>query len=196
MNKKLKSLTSFIFSSLILLNSATCLSAKAYYEKKIPNYPTYSQTSHECWAYTILSMANSIYGGYNIGNIINAFEVSNSTTYDWNGASFSESYNTIQYIFTNYYPSTHNCLTSNEIKLEINSNYPVYIRGNRVGGSGGHAVALMGYKAISASDDVSLIYYMNSATNQIMYNGYIEGFSNTFKTSDDQQYYWQNSITL
>lgn len=135
-------------------------------------------------------------GIYSINDIINAFNASNFGNYNWDGATDSQAYNTIEYIFTNYYPSSHNCLTSNEIKLEINSNYPVFICGDRVGASGAHAVALMGYKAISASADVSLIYYMNSATNQIMYNGYVEGISNTFKTSDNQKYYWQKSITL
>jgi hypothetical protein len=196
MRKILKSLTSLILANILIINCTVCLSSKAYYEKKIANYPVYQQTSNECWAYSILSMANCMYGGYSINDIINAFNASNFGNYNWNGATDSQAYNTIQYIFTNYYPSSHNCLTSNEIKLEINSNYPVYISGDRVNSSGGHAVALMGYKSISASADVSLIYYMNSATNSIMYNGYVEGASNTFHTNNSQVYNWTYSVTL
>lgn len=198
MKKIFKTFASSILALVLVANSYICLYSKAYFTKQIPNYPVYLQTSNECWAYSILSMANSVYGGYTINDVINAYNASNFGSYNWDGAYDFQAYNTIEYIFSNYSPSNDSrYLTSNEIKLEINSNYPVYISGDRVNSSGGHAVALMGYKSIDASSDVSIIYYMNSATNSIMYNGYVDGITNnTFHTNNSQVYYWETSIRL
>lgn len=101
----------------------------------------------------------------------------------------------MEYIFSGYSPSKRGALTANEIRMEIDSNFPVYIAGDNINSSGRHAVTLMGYKS-GGSDGVTMIYYMNSATNSIMYTGYAENSVNTFYTNSSQVYEWENSIII
>ena len=196
MKKIVKNIVPVLLSCLFVINNNFSQTTNAFYVKQLTNYPTYLQSSHECWAYSILSMANYVYGGYSIDDVIYAYNSSNLFDYGWDGATYNQAYNTIEYIFSEYSPTKKGCLTSNEIKIEINAGFPVYIRGGDRNASGGHAVALMGYKSPTASSSVSMIYYMNPATNSIMFSGYLEGGSNTFRTNDTLIFDWENSIII
>ena len=135
-------------------------------------------------------MANYVLGNnYTINDIYDAYtNVTGSTNY--NGATVNQARNVMAEIFTDYNPVKKGVLSSNGIKAEINSDFPVYIRGD------GHAVSLMGYRAATASSSVNVIYYMNSATGSIMFTGYAEGTTNTFYTNSSQVYEWKNSIVI
>lgn len=195
MKKYLKTLLALVMSLTFVFNIKS-LNANALFVKQLPNYPTYLQSGANCWAYAILSMVNFTYGGYSISDIYSAYATAIGHPYTLNsGANVNEALKVIKEIYSNYSPKKKGELTSNEIKLEINSNYPVYIRGEDSSGNG-HAVALMGYRAPTASGSVDMIYYMNSATGSIMYYGYAEGTGNTFYTNAYQVYDWENSIII
>lgn len=195
MKKVIKSLSSVLMSVVLLVVSISTLPAYAATIVKLPNYPTYQQSGPNCWAYTIRSMANYKYGGYSIDDIYEAFYYSNGELYQYNGATFNEAFKVMKYIFSEYSPAKKGTLTSNEIKMEINSDFPVFISGSNINSSGSHAVALMGYKSDDAGN-VIVIYYMNPATNKIMYYGYLEGTTNTFYTNSSQVYEWEDSIII
>lgn len=195
MKKVVKSLSSIFMSVVFLMVSISAIPAYAATIIKLPNYPTYQQSGSNCWAYTIRSMANYKYGGYSIDDIYEAFYYANGELYQYDGANANESLKVMEYIFSEYSPSKKGALTANEIKMEIDSDFPVFIGGSRVNASGGHAVALMGYK-LGGADGVSVIYYMNPATGKIMYNGYAENSVNTFYTNSNQIYEWQTSIII
>lgn len=190
MKKAEKSLIALLMAGVFTLTITPSLKTNAAYTRQLSNYPTYHQVGENCWAYAILSMANFSYGGYSINNIYDAFSAATGNPYDYNGANVDEALKVIRYIYSGYNSVKKGQLSSNEIKMEINSNYPVYIRGD------GHAVALMGYRAATASSSVSLIYYMNSATGSIMFSGYEEGTENTFYTDSNQVFNWVNSIII
>lgn len=195
MKKVIRSLSSVFMSIIILVVSISAIPAHAATIVKLPNYPVYQQYGPNCWAYAILSMANYKYGGYYLKDIIDAFEAATGNEYGYDGANDYEALKVIKHIFSEYSPSKKGALTANEIKMEIDSDFPVYIAGSNINSSGGHAVALMGYKS-GGADGVTMIYYMNSATGEIMYTGYAENSVNTFYTSSSQVYEWETSIIL
>ncbi|MDE5937012.1 MAG: hypothetical protein K2G83_06380 [Ruminococcus sp.] len=176
--------------------SISTLPAYAANVVKLPNYSVYKQSGDNCWAYAILSMENYIYGGYSINDVYDAFYYATGNQYKLNdGANVNEALKVMKYIFSGYSPAKCGVLTANEIRMEIDSNFPVYIRGGDINSAGGHAVALMGYRD-GGSDGVSMIYYMNSATGKVMYTGYAENSVNTFYTNNSQVYEWENSIII
>lgn len=196
MKKVIKSLSSVFLSVMLLVVSISAIPTYAATNIKLPNYPTYKQYGSNCWAYAILSMENYIYGGgYYINDVYDAFESANRKEYGYDGATNNEVLKVMEYIFSGYSPSKKGTLTANEIRMEIDNNFPVYISGINWNLWERHAVALMGYRS-GGVDGVTMIYYMNSATGEIMYTGYAEDSVNTFYTNSSQVYEWDTSIII
>ncbi len=175
-------------------------------EVKLADYPCFVQTGNTCWANAIYSMANYKLGITPREQVFAAFQIANGYGPDSNGASTSEAYNTIVYLFNRYAPGQYSPvrtgaqLSSEQISKNINADLPVYIRGSRTdGGTTGHAVALMGYELDTnylIPGNVSGIYVMNSQAGAIEYNPYSPTNCYFYSSSGDIQYIWNDSITL
>lgn len=148
MKKVIKSLSSVLMSVVVLVVSISTLPAYAATTVKLPNYPVYYQFSNDCWAYAILSMTNYMYGGgYNLDDMFNIYKTATGKEYKYDdGANDNECLKVMKHIFSEYSPVKKGELTSNEIKMEINSDFPVFISGTDWNNFSSHAVALMGYR--------------------------------------------------
>lgn len=197
MKKGLKCLATVFMSLILLICSVTTVPASAAVDVKLPNYPVYTQVGNNCWAYAILSMVNYKIGNKTINDVYNNYKLATGDSYVMNnGASVFEARGVLAKFFKDSNPTVKGPLTSVGIKNEINSDFPVYICGRRVGSSGAHAVALMGYRCIDKSKPVNVIFYMNPATGTVKYSGYAQGTETVFYTKPDQYYKWEYSVII
>lgn len=178
--------------------------SRAVTTRKISNYPCVKQSGANCWAYAILSIGRYKLGSWlPIEQVYTGFSISNGETYVLDsGATLTESYNTMVWLFNNYSNGyspvkTTDKISANQIVKNIQQDLPIYIKGTRTAADGstvGHAVALMGYERDGST--LTGIYVMNPQQGQIEYNPYSHPncyFSNSSKTA---KYLWNGTITL
>lgn len=175
-------------------------SSRAVSSKKLSNYPQLVQTdNHNCWAFSILSMAK-----YKLGSsktyqdVLNAYKAGNGYAYDGLGASVTEAYKTICQMFTGsvYSPHKYNSyLQSGQIKNSINANYPIYIAGtNTEDSTKGHAEVIYGY--IANDSNVTNLFLMDPQNGN--YSSAYIGTTGTWTFNDymGRMYTWNGSVTL
>lgn len=178
--------------------------ARAALSRQLPNYPCATQIGSNCWAYAIASMIRyKTNGSVPIEQVYTAFSISNGETYVLNsGATLTESYNTIVWLFSHYTSGyspvkTNAKISANQIVKNIQQDLPIYIAGTRTAADGstvGHAVALMGYERDGST--LTGIYVMNPQNGAIAYNTYSNPNCYFSNSSGTAQYLWNGTVTL
>lgn len=199
MKRILNVITAFTVSLVLLIVPPTCYSSAAYVKHILDNYPCLVQTGNNCWAYTIYTMG--LYQGKNLAmveQVIGIHVQVNKVSYHGEGATVSQCYNVIKYIFDDYSPILeHNQLTNNEIIAQYSCDYPVFIGGTSNTTGTSHAVALVGYTSDDAANKVLRIQVMNPQSGKIEQNFYDpEGETYIHRSDYNDHYLWNCSIRL
>lgn len=176
--------------------------ARAVTSRQLSNYPCVTQRGSNCWAYAILSIGRYKLGSWlPIEQVYTGFSISNGETYVLDsGATLTESYNTIVWLFNTYSNGyspvkTTNKISANQIVKNIQQDLPIYITGTKTTDSTiGHAVALMGYERDGST--LTGIYVMNPQNGAVAYNPY--GNPNCYfsNSSNTAKYLWDGTVTL
>lgn len=182
-------------------NSAT----ESAYIKELKNYPCLTQVGDTCWAYVILSMARyKLDSTITIGDVYGAYVVTNGKIDTEHGATLTEAYNTIDYIFTylfkddnsDYSPEKKTSqISGSQIMNNIRDDLPVFIYGTNIDDPDDydHAVALMGYERTNGL--VTGVYIMNTQNGKISCIDY-DSKKTYFNGNDGTLYQWSGTITL